>query len=196
MKKFLKIMLAVALVITLTSCGKDKDANTANSNNSDATENKTEATMMQDVGLNDFNFQTLDIKTGDMVDSKDFYGEKPLTFVNIWGTFCTPCIEEMEDLEKLHQKYKDDMNFLGVVSDTNATLDTNVEEALNILDKKGVTYTNIMPNPTMEDYMAKVSVIPTTLIVDKDGVVLGGFIGAMDFDTWDATISHVLEENK
>ncbi|MGI5948699.1 TlpA family protein disulfide reductase [Peptoniphilus sp.] len=196
MKKFLKIMLAFTLVLTLASCGKKNETNEANTNNKGNAENMAEATKMQDVGLNDFNFQTLDIKTGDMVDSKDFYGKKPLTFVNIWGTFCTPCIEEMEDLEKLHQKYKNDMNFLGVVSDTNATLDTNVEEALNILDKKGVTYTNIMPNPTMDDYMAKVSVIPTTLIVDKDGVVLGGFVGAMNFETWDATISHVLEENK
>lgn len=195
MKKVFKIMLALVLVLSLSACN-NKENNNTNENKQTTEETKVEATSMSDVGLSDFNFQTFDIKNGEMVNSEDFYQEKPLTFVNIWGTFCTPCIEEMENLEKLHQKYKDDMNFLGVVSDTNVNLDTNVEEALNILDKKGVTYTNIMPSPTMDENMKKVSVIPTTLIVDSEGKVLGGFVGAMDFESWDASIAKVLEENK
>lgn len=195
MKKVFKIMLALVLVLSLSACNNKENKNT-NENKQTTEETKVEATSMSDVGLSDFNFQTFDIKNGEMVNSEDFYQEKPLTFVNIWGTFCTPCIEEMETLEKLHQKYKDDMNFLGVVSDTNVNLDTNVEEALNILDKKGVTYTNIMPSPTMDENMKKVSVIPTTLIVDSEGKVLGGFVGAMDFESWDASIAKVLEENK
>lgn len=194
MKKILKIMLALILVFSLSACNKSN--NNGEENKQVAEETKVEATSLSDVGLDEFNFQTFDIKNGEMVKSEDFYKEKPLTFVNIWGTFCTPCIEEMENLEKLHQKYKDDMNFLGVVSDTNVNLDTNVSEALNILDKKGVTYTNIMPSPTMEENMQKVSVIPTTLIVDSEGKVLGGFVGAMDFENWDASIAKVLEENK
>ena len=194
MKKFLKIMIALSIFVMLTACAKKSESNNKNKD----TENTTtvEAAELQDVGIDKFDFQTLDIIDGEMIKSEEFYAEKPLTFINIWGTFCSPCIEEMPELEKLNQKYKDKMNFLGVVSDTNATMSTNVEEAIQILDKSGVTYTNIMPNPTMEDTMNKISVIPTTLIVKSDGTVLGGFVGAMSYEQWDNAVSKVLEENK
>lgn len=194
MKKFLKIMIALSIFVMLTACSKKSENNNKNKD----TENTTavEAAELQDVGIDKFDFQTLDIIDGEMIKSEEFYAEKSLTFINIWGTFCSPCIEEMPELEKLNQKYKDKMNFLGVVSDTNATMSTNVEEAIQILDKSGVTYTNIMPNPTMEDTMNKISVIPTTLIVKSDGTVLGGFVGAMSYEQWDNAVSKVLEENK
>lgn len=102
----------------------------------------------------------------------------------------------MPDLAKLYEKYKDKVNFLGVVADTNANMDTNVEEAQKIIKDSGVNYTNIMPNPTMEDNLANITAIPTTFFVNSEGKILGGFVGKADKDSVAATIEKVIEENK
>ena len=50
------------------------------------------------------NFESWDLY-GNTVTNQVFKGKK-LTMVNIWATYCSPCINEMPDLEKLHQEYE------------------------------------------------------------------------------------------
>lgn len=146
--------------------------------------------------IENFEFHTIDIVNGNTVKSEDFYKEKPLTLVNVWGTFCGPCKEEMPDLAKLYDEYKDKVNFLGVVVDTNASMDTNVQEAQQIIKDSGVNYKNIMPNPTTEDTLVNITAMPTTFFVNSEGKVLGGFVGQADKDSLAATLDKLIEENK
>ena len=75
-------------------------------------------------------------------------------------------------------------------------MDTNVEEATEIIKNAGVTYTNIMPNPTTEDSLVHITAMPTTFFVNSEGQVLGGFVGKKDKASIAATIDKLLEENK
>ena len=75
-------------------------------------------------------------------------------------------------------------------------MDTNVEEAHEIIKNAGVTYTNIMPNPTTEDSLVHITAMPTTFFVNAEGKVLGGFVGKKDKESLAATIDKLLEENK
>lgn len=195
MKKIFKILILFALALTLFACNKK---NNPGDTNKVEEKEKTTATAidLEKMPIENFDFQTMDILDGNVIKSEEFYKEKPLTLVNVWGTFCGPCKEEMPDLAKLYDEYKDKMNFLGVVVDTNVSMDTNVEEAQKIIKDSGVNYKNIMPNPTTEDTLVNITAMPTTFFVNSDGKVLGGFVGKADKDSLKATIDKILEENK
>lgn len=195
MKKIFKILILFALALTLFACNKKN--NPGDTNKVEENE-KTTATAieLEKMPIENFDFQTMDILDGNVIKSEEFYKEKPLTLVNVWGTFCGPCKEEMPDLAKLYDEYKDKMNFLGVVVDTNVSMDTNVGEAQQIIKDSGVNYKNIMPNPTTEDTLVNITAMPTTFFVNSEGKVLGGFVGKADKDSLKATIDKLLEENK
>lgn len=195
MKKIFKILILFALALSLFACNKK---NNPGDTNKVEEKEKTTATAieLENMPIENFDFQTMDILDGNVIKSEEFYKEKPLTLVNVWGTFCGPCKEEMPDLAKLYDEYKDKMNFLGVVVDTNVSMDTNVEEAQKIIKDSGVNYKNIMPNPTTEDTLVNITAMPTTFFVNSDGKVLGGFVGKADKDSLKATIDKLLEENK
>ncbi|MBS4882896.1 MAG: TlpA family protein disulfide reductase [Peptoniphilus harei] len=195
MKKIFKILILFALALTLFACNKKN--NPGDTNKVEENE-KTTATAieLEKMPIENFDFQTMDILEGNVIKSEEFYKEKPLTLVNVWGTFCGPCKEEMPDLAKLYDEYKDKVNFLGVVVDTNVSMDTNVGEAQQIIKDSGVNYKNIMPNPTTEDTLVNITAMPTTFFVNSDGKVLGGFVGKADKDSLKATIDKILEENK
>lgn len=195
MKKLFKILILFTLALTLFACGKKN--NPAETNKVEENEKTTAAAMeLSDMPIDNFDFQTMDIMDGNVIKSEEFYKEKTLTLVNVWGTFCGPCKEEMPDLAKLYEDYKDKVNFLGVVVDTNVSMDTNVEEAQQIIKDSGVNYKNIMPNPTTEDTLVNITAMPTTFFVNSEGKVLGGFVGKADKDSLAATIDKLLEENK
>lgn len=195
MKKIFKILILFALALSLFACNKK---NNPGDTNKVEEKEKTTATAieLEKMPIENFDFQTMDILEGNVIKSEEFYKEKPLTLVNVWGTFCGPCKEEMPDLAKLYDEYKDKMNFLGVVVDTNVSMDTNVGEAQQIIKDSGVNYKNIMPNPTTEDTLVNITAMPTTFFVNSDGKVLGGFVGKADKDSLKATIDKILEENK
>ncbi|GAA0230424.1 TlpA family protein disulfide reductase [Metaclostridioides mangenotii] len=117
----------------------------------------------------EFNTKTID---GKKIDSNIFKQNK-LTMVNIWATYCGPCIEEMPDIQKLYEEVKDDdVNVIGLISDTPD--EDNEELAKQIISKKGVKYTNIIPDKSIENNILKdVSGVPVTVFVDRNGNIVG-----------------------
>ena len=126
------------------------------------------------VSKNIVKFKTKTLE-GKEIDSSIFKDSK-LTMINVWGTFCTPCIAELSDLQKLSEEVKSqNVNVIGIVSDTPDK--DNEELAKEILSKKGVTYTNIIPDETIiNNILEKIALVPTTLFVDSEGNVVGDLI--------------------
>ena len=57
--------------------------------------------------------------------TSDIFAEHTLILINIWGSFCGPCMEEMPDLEVLSKEFASkDVAFVGVLGDA---LDRNGE---------------------------------------------------------------------
>ena len=121
-----------------------------------------------------FEFKTKTLE-GTKIDSSIFKDSK-ITMINIWATYCGPCIEEMPDIQKLYEEVKGEkINVIGLVSDTPDT--DNEELAKKILEKKGAKFTNIIPDESIKNNILKdVSGVPTTLFVDSEGNIVGEFI--------------------
>ncbi|HWQ22267.1 MAG TPA: TlpA disulfide reductase family protein [Clostridia bacterium] len=110
--------------------------------------------------------------TGHTVDNT-FFKKQRLTMVNVWGTFCGPCIREMPDLALLPAEFRaSEFAILGIVADTPDT--SNEDTARQLTGSTGVTYTNVIPDASIEtELLADVSVVPTTFFVDRTGKVVG-----------------------
>lgn len=128
---------------------------------------------------------------GDTYTEKVF-SDYDLTLVNIFTTWCSPCVNEIPELEKLYQEMKDSgVGVVGVVLDTvdsdgNQDEDT-VEKAETLREKTEASYPFLIPDSTMMNgRLNGISAFPETFFVDKDGNVVG--------DTY--TGSHSLEEWK
>lgn len=123
-----------------------------------------------------------------------------LTMVNVWATFCTPCINEMPELGELSQEYADrGVQIVGLVSDVLAmdgTLDQDqMELAREIVDSTSADYTHLAPSEDLFNLLGQISSVPTTFFVDENGTQVGGtYIGAKDKDQWQQIIDQLLAE--
>ena len=137
-------------------------------------------------------FCTYDLNGEEITNS--IFAEKDLTVVNIWGTFCAPCIEEMPELEELNKKYGEQVQVLGIVGDVEGLEDTeHLELAKTITEKAGVQFTNVVINDDFKDFMSGIIGFPTTIFVDNAGNIVGDPIVGSDIA---ATEEYIKSMNK
>ncbi|MCY6370072.1 TlpA family protein disulfide reductase [Clostridium ganghwense] len=152
-----------------------------------------EAKMMKHKNI-EFKTKTLD---GKEIDSNIFKDNK-LTMVNIWATYCGPCIAEMQDLQKLYEEVKNEnINLVGIVSDTYDD-DENQALAKKILDKKGAKFTNIVPDEKLlNGFLKDIPGVPTTVFVDSKGNIIGKpIVGGNSKETYKKEIQERLNTLK
>ena len=117
-------------------------------------------------------FQTVDV-AGNTVTQDIFKGKK-ITVVNIWGTFCPPCIEEMPELGKWAREMPQDVQIIGLVCDVIGSDDKETKAAaVKILKDANAGFVNILPDDKLLKYLEGVDAVPTTIFVDSDGNIIG-----------------------
>ena len=100
------------------------------------------------------------------INSKNFkndYLEGKPTYINFWFTRCPPCIEELPILNKLKEKYGDTVNFISVTFDN--------QEEVNVFLKKHKFNFKHITNSKNQIEALNISSYPTSLILDKNGVI-------------------------
>lgn len=124
-----------------------------------------------------------------------------LTMVNVWATFCSPCIEEMPDLGKLSASYTDKgVQIIGVVADaadTNGVLiKSMVDTAKEIVGITGANYLHLLPSEDLnKQLLGQISAVPTTIFVDAGGKQVGEtYVGSRSGEDWAAVIDELLNE--
>lgn len=136
---------------------------------------------------------------GNAVDQTVLQGHK-LTMVNVWATYCSPCIAEMPDLGALSEKYATrGVQMIGLVSDvqdaSGSISPTQVALAEDIIAQTGANYLHIVPTDGLNYLMYQISAVPTTFFVDETGKQIGGtYVGAKSLDEWAEIIGTLLEE--
>ena len=140
-------------------------------------------------------FETTDL-AGNPVKSEELFSLYELTMINLWGTFCGPCIQEMPGLETLYQTMKaKNVNVIGVVVDISGPNDKGlIEEAEDIISTTGVKYMNLLPWDGI-DAALPASAIPTTYFVDAQGHIVGGpAVGSRSAAAYEGLIDSVLAQ--
>lgn len=140
---------------------------------SDAAETTDDKKSKDDI----ITFSGKDIEGNDIV-SATVFAENKITMVNVWATFCQPCIQELPDLEELNNSWKDKgIQIVGIVSDV-ADSEGNYDKTYwdlgkSILKENGVTYKNIICDISTFWDKVNLDAVPTTFFVDKNGKLVG-----------------------
>lgn len=115
----------------------------------------------------DFVLPTLD---GQTIQLSQYRGKGVV--LNFWGTWCKPCKDEMPDLEKSHQFFKDKgVVVLGVdIAESEVTVKPFIQ-------KYNITFPILMDKKREITQLYEIGPIPTTYFIDQAGMVQKIIIG-------------------
>ena len=191
MKKcWIFLILAVTAMLILTACGQ-KEVQTEEDNSvqksSETSDGQEES---QKISFGDFTSQTLD---GEEV-TQEIFSEAEVTMVNIWGTFCSPCINEMPELGEISRKYADrNVQIIGIIGDVYESGDETAQE---IIKTTKADYLHMIASEDLQKgILSEITAYPTTIFVDAEGTQIGEmYIGARDQAAWELIVEQMLSE--
>ena len=126
--------------------------------------------------------------------SQEVFTQSRLTMLNVWATFCNPCLNEMPGLGELAAEYDPaEFQLIGVVSDVREGEDQTLVESL--VQETGADYPHLLANDSLDQaILSGVSGVPTTFFFDGEGAYLGGVVGAAEKSDWEELIHELLEK--
>lgn len=122
----------------------------------------------------------------DIVNS--YKGDKAV-LINIWATWCAPCIEEIPDIIKLQRNYSDELKVIFVSAD----FSDNRDQALEFLKDQGVDWTTYFKTGDDQEFIEKLSgkwtgALPFTKIIGTDGEVVDSWEQSASYETFEKHI--------
>ena len=134
------------------------------------------STDSQNVATDLSNLQTMDID-GKEFSGKDF-SDYDLTMVNVFATWCSPCVQEIPDLAEIQKEMKGKgVNIVGVVTDTVDQTGENqeaLEKAKLIRERSKAEYPFLIPDKSnFNGRLSGIQAFPETFFVDKKGQIVG-----------------------
>ena len=205
MKKINFILLLFISAAILTSCNKesvDKQSTTKTNEkkealNQDKNNTSKEVTNSSSGNINLFKVDKVEKSSGSKSAPNFFWTEKgsqvslkdlkgKVILVNLWATWCGPCIREMPDLSKISEELKDkNFKMLGI----NIFQQEKSKKVEDFLNSNPVSYTILDGNQEVVDAFSDadgkpIEAVPTTFIIDKSGKIAETIIGGRDKETF------------
>jgi len=138
---------------------------------------------------------------GRTISSESLRGK--VTIVNFWATWCPPCRAEIPDLIALQDKYRDQLQIIGVSQD-----ETGPEVVRQFATEQRMNYPIVMSTPELERIFTGIYALPTSFVIDKDVQIVQKHVGMLNAATTegetrllaglsvDATVEYVEDETK
>ncbi|MBQ2802568.1 MAG: TlpA family protein disulfide reductase [Lachnospiraceae bacterium] len=137
------------------------------------------------------------------IEGEDFtsecFSKSRLTMINIWATYCNPCLSEMPDLGEIAASYDaSDFQMVGIISDVAEDADEEtIKAAKELIEQTKADYPHLLVNESLYlTLLLGVDSVPTTFFVNQKGELLGYVVGAQSRAVWEELITKLLEENK
>ena len=115
-------------------------------------------------------FDTKDV-FGNPVNSQDLFSQHTMTMVNVWASWCGPCVGELPELQRLNGEFEaKNCAIVGILLDGNEAVGDRDGRAE--MKDAGVTYTVLRPWDGV-DQVFPVTAVPTSFFVDSSGNIIG-----------------------
>jgi thiol-disulfide isomerase/thioredoxin len=129
------------------------------------------------------------------IDGKSFkledYKGKVL-LVNLWATWCAPCVKEMPEIQQLSDEMKDN---LQAVSITNFDEENSESAVKKFLSDKKFTYQQGIAETSVMDAFVKQSKspgIPVNFVITKDGKIVKTLVGGRKYEEFKSAVEDAL----
>jgi len=123
----------------------------------------------------DYNFRLVN-EEGNKIDVRDLKGKT--IFINIWATWCPPCVAEMPNINSLYNKIenKEDIVFLMI------SHDDEMRTARAWIKRKGFDFPIYKLATPLPDVF-ETNVVPSTFVVSPKGKIVVSKTGMANYDT-------------
>lgn len=212
MKNLKNLFVLIIGVVFISACNKDavdkksseklnekKDAisEQKSSDNKKVSESKSDMNLFKIVKVDKSSGKKIApnliwSENGKEMSLKDMKGK--VVLVNLWATWCGPCIKEMPDLSTISQELKDkDFRMLGV----NIFQQKGSKTVEDFLSTNPVSYTILDGNQEVVDALGEadgspIEAVPTTFLIDKNGKIVETIIGGRNKETFLKSINKYL----
>lgn len=134
---------------------------------------------------------TLKSLTGEEVTLSSLRGK--IVIVNLWATWCPPCRQEMPHMQKFYEKHQEEVEILAV----NLTSeDYGTEKVAEFVSEFSLTFPVLLDQTGEIGKLYEVYTIPTSYIIDKEGMIFQKIIGPMDEEYMEQLITALNETEK
>lgn len=141
----------------------------------------------------DFTFRN---EKGKLMRLSDLRGK--LLFIDIWGTWCVPCIEEIPYLNKLQERYKNNKNvhIMSIACDKESARDKWKAFLKKHKEMNWAQYQVTAEGDKVLDDVYHVFGIPRFMIIDKNGVIIDAEAQRPSFETFNDYFDKIVNINK
>jgi thiol-disulfide isomerase/thioredoxin len=130
----------------------------------------------------DFKLAGLDGKPLTLADSRG-----KVVLLNFWATWCGPCQAEIPDLIELQQKYKDQLQVIGLIVDED---DASVVKS--VVAETRINYPVAMTSPEVRTQYGGIAALPTSFVLDTQGRIVQKHEGLRDPALYETEIRALL----
>lgn len=172
------VIVAVALVLYMTGLHKDVIATLQRAMMWTGLYDVTAQIDEQNgpfLDATDYNFAMTD-QNGMQVNLDTFEGE--VLFINLWASWCPPCIAEMPTIQALHDDVADQGNIKFIM----LSMDQDREEGRKFMKDRGFEMPYYFPVSSVPAELSS-SYLPTTFIISAEGQIVYKHEGFGNFDT-------------
>ena len=166
------ILVFVAIILICSACSSNQDTDPAN---------EKDEPLLQDL-------------KAEQIDSliTSYKGEKAL-LVNVWATWCGPCVEEFPHIVDLQKKYADNLQVIFISADFRS----DRERTLKFLKNHGVNWTTYFKKSNDQEFINELSeewsgALPFTKMIAKNGEVVNSWENRADFNTFEKEIQRTI----
>jgi thiol-disulfide isomerase/thioredoxin len=140
----------------------------------------------------EFDFQLRDI-SGEWLRKSEFKGK--VLIVDIWGTWCPPCREEIPHFIALNQRYRSAGLEIVGLNKENGSPEAQAQKVREFRDKFGIPYRCAIITERIMSQIPDFDGFPTTLFFDKHGKLRLMYVGYHESRELQAAVENLLAED-
>jgi len=139
----------------------------------------------------------LPIVTSDGISNETINPAKTgkITIINFWGTWCTPCVNELPFFDQIATEYKDEIAVVAIHS--SASKETSPEYIKNHYQNSSIVFANDIPDEN-DSFNGKYylnlggsGAYPYTVILDESGVIQEIFVKALHYEDLKQAVQNI-----
>ncbi len=160
------LLILLPLFLVFSECGGDR--NPGNPNHS-------------------FNFSLPDLQ-GNVHSLADFRGK--VLVVNLWATWCPPCLEEVPKLNELQEKYNGQrVQVVGIALDKDS-----LDLVAPFVKEHDIKYVILVGDQQMLSSLQNFKGVPTTMVFDQRGDIHRRFDGSFEIEQLEESLQLLLQD--